>query len=64
MQQIAILMAAGDLDDDLDVAGMAETGELVLRDIRGAAGVGAVVVVAAAGGSMAGAGRGGGADDG
>jgi hypothetical protein len=32
VQEIAVLMAARYLDHDLDVAGMAEDGELVLRN--------------------------------
>lgn len=73
VQQVPVLVPARHFDDDLDVARVAEAGELVLGDVdRAAAGVGAVVVavvlavaVAAAGGAVAVVARGGGgADDG
>lgn len=68
MQQVSVLVAAGNFDDNFDVARMAEPGKLILRYIgTGAAGIGsvivsAIVVFAARRGAMA-AGCGGGADD-
>lgn len=57
-------MAAGNLDDDLNVARVAEPGELVLGHVGGAAGVGAVVVAVAGLATASLAGGAGGADDG
>jgi hypothetical protein len=45
MQQVPIFVAAGNFDDNFDIARMAEPGKLILRYIgAGAAGVGTVIV--------------------
>lgn len=64
VQEVAVAVTAGDFDDDLDVARVAEPGEFVLGHVGGAAGVGAVVVAVAGLATASLAGGAGGANDG